>query len=290
MSIFNGRQDVKKKHISMATDKSQQAYERNRDKSKPVENPKLKVYFKRLQQNQTNQHLNQVFNEIVNYAYFLSVIMLTNKPEPNNDGTVAFQKGTIIKFPMLTYGEEKQYYPVFTDWEELLKWNQMENPKTLILSFDDYAAMVINNAEVGGFVINPFGENFIIDRSLAVRLKTKKDIDTKGVSQQVITKETAVTLGEPRRYTTDMVSAVSDFLKHRPDVRRVWLRLMIRDEEQSYLFIAEFAGDKDTLFGEIADAARPYLHGMYLDMVSYQDEFGRDAVKGVQPFYDLKHD
>lgn len=40
------------------------------------------------------------------------------------------------------------------------------------------------------------------------------------------------------------------------------------------------------MFGNVAAVARPYLKNMYIDMVPYEDDFGKNAVEGVAPFYE----
>lgn len=139
-----------------------------------------------------------------------------------------------------------------------------------------------------GVAINPFGDSLVLDRQLLVHLKSQKDLYTRGVSQQVIPEETKVLLGEPREYPTRMVAAISDYLRQQPTARRAWLRLMVRDSEQSYLLVAEFSGSRDALFDGMANAARPCLKGMYIDMVPYDDGFGKKAVEGVKPFYERR--
>ncbi len=258
------------------------------DVNKPVENPRLKTLFEQLRQQNTNEILNLVFEEIAIRAHYLSVIALSEEPQPIDNVTATIRQGTVLKFPMLITQDGRQFYPAFTDWEELLKWQKTETPKTLILSFDDYVSMILPREETDGVIINPFGDNFMLDRKLLNHLKTQKDLNTKGVSSQTITKDTEVLLGEPKDYPAEMVAKISDFLKKKPEVRRAWLRLMIRDNEQSYLLVADFTGDKDTLFGGIAHVARPYLAKMYIDMVPYENGFGKDAVNGVRPFYERK--
>ncbi len=293
MSLINklfGKKSEYQPSTSPAADNfaSQQTRSSGVDVNKPVENPKLKALFEQLQQQQTDELINQVFEEIAVRAHFLSVIMLSEEPQHNDDGTATFRQGSVMQFPMLTTQDGKHFYPAFTDWGELLKWRQIETPKTLILSFDDYATMVLQKEETDGVIINPFGDNFLLDRPLLAHLKTQKDLNTKGVSQQTITKETQVLLGEPKEYPTAMIAAILDFLKRKTEVQRAWLRLMVRDNEQSYLLVVEFSGDKDDLFGGIASVAIPYLKEMYIDMIPYRDGFGKDAVEGVQPFYNRK--
>lgn len=259
------------------------------DVNRPVENPKLKELLSQWRQEQTDDLLSQAFEEIVIRAHFLSIITLSEEPAPSGDNIATFLRDTVMEFPMLTTREGKHFYPAFTDWGELAKWQSVgSTTKALILSFDDYASMVEHGADVDGVAINPFGDSFLLDRPLLAHLKTQKDLNTRGVSQQVVAKETKVLLGEPKEYPTAMVAAISDYLRKQPTVRRAWLRLMFRDNEQSYLLVAEFSGQKDALFGAIAEAARPHLNGMYIDMVPYEEGFGQDAVERAKPFYEKK--
>lgn len=75
-------------------------------------------------------------------------------------------------------------------------------------------------------VIDPFGANFIVDRKLSEHLKTKKDIMTKGVSEQKVEKDTTVWLGEPKVYPTEMIEAVKDHLQKELAVKKAWMRLI----------------------------------------------------------------
>ena len=257
------------------------------DVNQPVENPKLKALFAQWRQAQTNDLLNQVFEELVLHSHFLSIVTFSVEPTPSDNGTAVFQKGAVLSLPMLTTQDGKSFYPAFTDWEELKKWAALTAPpKTLVLSFDDYAGMVLGKEEAAGVVINPFSDNFLLNYQTLAHLKTQKALRTKGVSKQVATKDETVQLGTPKEYPTAMVEAISNYLKMQPVARRAWLRLMIRNNEQSYLLILDFSGDHDTVFGNVAAVARPYLKNMYIDMVPYEDDFGKNAAEGVAPFYE----
>ncbi len=257
------------------------------DVNQPVENPKLKSLFAQWRQAQTNDLLNQVFEELVLRGHFLSVVTFSAEPTPSDNGTAVFQKGAVMSLPMLTTQEGESFYPAFTDWEELKKWSALTAPpKTLVLSFDDYAGMVLGKEGASGVVINPFSDNFLLNYQTLAHLKTQKDLRTKGVSKQVATKNETVQLGTPKEFPTVMVEVISDYLKTQPVARRAWLRLMIRNNEQSYLLVLDFPGDQDTVFGNVAAVARPYLKNMYIDMVPYEDDFGKNAVEGVAPFYE----
>lgn len=81
-----------------------------------------------------------------------------------------------------------------------------------------------------------------------------------------------------------MVKAMIHFMKTQKAIKKAFLRKMIKDDEMSYLVIVDFIGDKETIFKGIADAALPYLNGMYLDLHE-ADKWAMDICKDVKPFY-----
>lgn len=259
------------------------------DVNQPVFNPRLKgllaaARLKRAQES-IKDITNLIFEEIATQAHFLSVIELSEEPVANGDGTATFQKDSLMRIPMISTQDDKHFYPVFTDWEEIRKWTNCPSNKTMILDFDSYAGMVLKDDKTEGIAINPFGADFILDRKTIEHIKTRKEIITKGVSEQKVEKDTQVTLGEPKDYPTEMVEAIKAYLNGETDVKRAWLRLMYRSGEYSYLVVVDFEGDRNTVFGKIADAARPHLENMYIDMIPFSDDFGKQAVEGVEPFY-----
>lgn len=255
------------------------------DVNKPLENFRLNVLLKEVKENQTETGMNMLFEEIVMNAHFLSVIFLSEPPKQNEDGTAAFQKNTTMQMPMLSSAGGKHFYPVFTDHDELAKWQRMEKPNTLILTFDDYVAFLEKNEQAEGIVINPFSDNFVLNRKLVAHLKTQKDLRTKGVSQNKISKDTKVMVGEPKEYPAEMVEALRECMRDEPAIERAWLRFMVKDNVQSFLAVVDFTGNREEIFSKIAAAARPHLKNIYLDMIPYQDGFGKKAVENAAPFY-----
>lgn len=255
------------------------------DVNEPVKNPKLKELLSQFFKNSSSDSMNNVCEEIALNAHFLSVITVSSEPESNGDGTSTFKENSIIQFPLLTSQDGQSCYPAFTDWAELLKWEGLISPKTLILSFDDYAAMVKQNENVVGVVINPFSDVFVLNQQMIEQMNSTKELAKNGVHKIETTKETTVLIGEPNNYPTEMTNAISNYFNTTKTVKRAWLRLMRKGQEQSFLLVVDVSGDYEKLFVKIAAVARPYLNNMYLDMVPYQDGFGKAAVDKAVPFY-----
>ncbi len=263
----------------------------NIDVNKPVENPRLKDLLKGFRSQEETKRISAaeaVAEELAMNAHLLAVIDIDEDGiEHREDGTAVFRKDSHISFEMFKDAKGTDYLPVYTDWDELRKNDRYRDlhVRTLILSFDDISAITANKA---GTVINPFSDNFIITPENVVSMKKHKEYLTKGYTSNVIEKETTVQIGEPADYPKEMTEAIIRYAKTNRDIRSIWLKLMIRDDEKSYLLIIDFSGDKDAVFSSIADAAAPHLHnGIPIDMVPFTDKFGRDAATG-SPFYRRK--
>lgn len=256
------------------------------DVNQPVENRRLKALLEKWRDNGTEENTSNVLEEIVLRAWFLSVFESSEEPRHESGEKAVFEKDTVLSFPMLSGADGKMFHPVFTDWEELGRWQGLATPlKTLILSFDDFHAMISKREDVAGVVVNPFGVSFSIPRERMSSLKERKELAKTGATSIVVEKETPVKLGTPKVYPDRIVRAISEHLRQHPEVSRVWLRLMIREKEQSFLLVVDFAGEAQEVFGGIADAARPFLNEMFLDMVPLDSSFGQQATEGVEAFY-----
>jgi len=261
------------------------------DVNKPVENPRLKELLKQrssVSQSEQLPILNAIAEEMAMNASFLAVVDFGDSHVENNpDGTAVFKEDSQISFPMLGLNDGGYVQPLFTDWEELRKWDPFKagDVKTFILSFDDVYALM--SSRKTGIVLNPFGDAFMIPFETMEHIKHVKDSQHSSakVEHQVVQKDTKVTIGEPRDYPKQMVEAISAHAKKVPAIKAIWLKLMIKEGEQSFLIIVDATGDARSYFQGIADAAIPYLpQEMYIDMVPANEGFGKGAATGT-PFY-----
>ena len=85
-----------------------------------------------------------------------------------------------------------------------------------------------------------------------------------------------------------MVNAICRYAKNVKKINAIWLKLMVKDGEQSFLLIVDSIGDEQTIYNGIAQAGQQYLPaGMYIDIISYEEPFGKNAATG-KPFYKKK--
>lgn len=248
------------------------------DTTQPVTNPVLLQALSELHQNNTPENQNRVLDEIVMRAHFLAPIELAPAKEGECEDVVQFQ--------LISSQDGRTFLPAFTDWAELRKLCGPKDQKTVILTFDDYASMLAGDSRAAGFVVNPLGTPLTLDRDFVSFLAKQKQ-EKAGYSRQTISKNTKVLLSTPQDYPQELVDALRLAVAPVKEVDKLFLRLMTRPGQgaSSYLIIVKHSGNQDIVFKTIADAARPHLNNLYVDMVPYESDFGRDAAKDIDPFF-----
>ncbi len=263
------------------------------DVNKPLENPKLKKLLKQLhQQPYANKKMRKILDgiaeEIMFHAHFLSVVHLEKEPEHPADGKAFFPENTQVSFPLLSNKEGQDAYPVFTDWEELSKWKELGGipPKTFILDFEEYVSMVTGHPDTVGFIINPFGNDFLVDRERMERWSVIKRMREKNYSVAVYDKQPAVYYGEVENPPKELITSLTRCAKRDKRIYAIWLRRMERGEEHGLLAVVDFIGNQDQVFTELKEAAKVYTGSPALQFVSHAEDQRR--VGGDKPFYKQK--
>ena len=157
------------------------------------------------------------------------------------------------------------------------------NTDGLILDLDDIHSLV--SRDKTPIVINPFGDALLFTFDMLDQIKKVKDANTAGVQHQVVQKDTKVKLGEPKEYPQQMVDSIKRYAENEIEINALWLKLMVKDGEQSFLIVVDAEGDARKYFPNIANSAMPYIpKGMFIDFVPYDSEFGKSAATG-EPFF-----
>lgn len=245
------------------------------DISKPINNPKLLELMHSM--NDDKSKVNSFIDELLKVKLLCPTLMRLNKSSDDGNNKITLNEGTTIQLLALTSKTKQNYLMAFTDWNELRQWRNEENQQTLIFSFDDYKSIVMQKKSVyDGFVINPYGENIVLD---------KNSINNISQGSQIVNKGESVMLGEPKDYPNKMVNKLKECFEKIGGVKRAYLLWMVRGGKSSYLLVLEIEGVPQDIFPKIADVCKPYLKGKLLDMIPMDTVFGKSAIENKQPFY-----
>lgn len=140
-----------------------------------LKNQALLSAVERMGRENTRESREAVLDAVISSARFLAPVNILSPEE----ATVSGEEGTAIQFQLLPNQEGQPFFPAFTGWEELRKLCGPKNQQTLLLSFDDYAAMILRDNRGAGFVIDPFGCCLSFDRAMAEHLVGRKAEQTR---------------------------------------------------------------------------------------------------------------
>ena len=137
------------------------------DMNKPVTNPELLAAVERMNRENSRESREAVLDLVISTAQFLAPVSIASSPKNSGEGTQ-------IQFQLLTNQDDQVYFPAFTGWEELRKLCGPKNQQTVVLGFDDYARMILQDKRAAGFVIDPFGMCLSFDRTMMEHLVSRK--------------------------------------------------------------------------------------------------------------------
>lgn len=234
----------------------------------PFDNTKLVKLMDQVKKDHNRKRKEALFEQLKK-AQFLSPI---SDPELTAQDKGVHREETM---GIISIGDiyDNWYLPVFTDWDELYKWKR-KKVKAIVLSLKDYLPVIQNKEDLNGLVINPFGQNIVINKAILQQLF-------------VVEQKSHVMIGIPKKYPDKLVKAVRKKLSHIPFVNSAYLLWIVRENgEQGYLMILDAPGHEQEAFQTVGKLAEEYLEeGEVMDFLSLESRFGHDAVDGQTPFY-----
>lgn len=250
-----------------------------------ISNPQLVEALAALHQENTPQNQGKVLDLVLNHASFLAPVILA--PVPKGQNVPDNLKGkTAIQFQLITTKDGRPFFPAFTDWQELRKFCGPKEQKVVMLRFDNYAQMVLQDGRTAGMVVNPMGLSLTLDRQSLENLAKKKAELARGYAQEQVEKDTQVMVGDPEEEPEELLDAVCDLAEKREDIQRLWLREMVRqDGMKRYMIVVDHTGVQEEVFQAIAQAAAPHFGKLPVDMIPYGTSFAQAATEDAMPFY-----
>ena len=125
------------------------------NKNEPIRNPALKQAMERLHKGQHGREEQMVTLQLLLGAQLLAPVSVT---QGKGDAQVHFQ--------LLSTQDDRAFFPAFTDPEELKKCFDRPDQQTLVLTFSDYARMILKDKSAQGLVVNPLGSSLTLEQPL----------------------------------------------------------------------------------------------------------------------------
>ena len=251
-----------------------------------IKNPALKEAIEKMQEDGSKQNIDVMITECVRAEFILPANVRQIPNAHTQNGKTVMGSSTQVQFRLLENNQTKQkFFGVFTDIDELNKWNGVAGSSKVVTDFDSLAGMVMDpNSNTEGFVINAFGKSVTFPKPMVISIKQQYDYMRR--KKNIIENGTQVKVGEPDEYPIDLMAALINHLSTEPQVNAAFLRMIEKDGKKGYFIVVDFLGDMDQTFEGIADVSKPFIDDEEaLTIMPFTMEFARNAVKGIDPFY-----
>ena len=138
------------------------------EKIQPVSNPALREAMERMHGGENSRESQMATLQLLLCAQLLAPVNVIEGRE------------TQIQFQLLTTQDGRAFLPAFTDLAQLHKGFPAEDQQTLVLTFADYARMILKDNAAAGLVVDAFSESLTLERPLVeylekVRLEQEKN-------------------------------------------------------------------------------------------------------------------
>lgn len=187
-------------------------------KKPTIKNPELVGAMTDFKQKR-NPETEKVMLDVLKDASFIAPISLNtslDEVEPDAEGKRQLQASLLA----VSNKEGEKFFPAFTDWLEFLKWKNEPDAETMVITFDQYCALLLKQKiEVKGIVINPAEANITIRREKMAQMKGVTLPEENAQKKHTIT----ALFGTEKITNNDVIIAASRLRKESSDEARMTL-------------------------------------------------------------------
>lgn len=229
--------------------------------------------------------LEKVVAEMVENAKFLVPVEIAVEPEKDKDGGLCIPASTDVTFVIFSLDEKQRFIPIFSDTETYNKWEKAENVHAMTMDFASLVNLLEKSTTGEGLVLNPFTDNMMVKREMALKWFEQFQIARNGSASHAIPASMAEQVYNLNPYPFQLMNTLCEAARSTPAVKAMWLRGINLNNEESYLLIVDFTGDRQKAISPLGEAARKFLGNMPLHIVPLDEGFGGKAAKGINPIY-----
>lgn len=140
----------------------------SKEKQTPVTNSDLKRAMELMHKGNHSREEQMVTLQLLLKAQLLAPVSVT---QGKGEAQVHFQ--------LLSTQDDRAFFPAFTDLDELRKCFDRPDQQTLVLTFADYARMILKDKSAQGLVVNALGNSLTLEPPLVEYLDKVQKEETK---------------------------------------------------------------------------------------------------------------
>ena len=185
-------------------------------------------------------------------------------------------------------------FMIFTDLYSLKQANPAGYAHAKIARFADLHKLLEENPDKTGIIINPgSGAPMLLDMQLLELTQKVAEGDLSEITVRSMNENSGkVIVTKPEMPNHDMTNHITDYVKDKNLINRIWLRTIRKEEEirPHYLIIIDWMDgiekeQRKQIRREISEVALPFARGLHIEYVSYHYDHGKAWTGSSEPFY-----
>ena len=236
------------------------------NKIERIENEKLVELMGRIREDSSEENMIAVLKEAAVSKFIV--------PVDGSEGD--------YRFHAVSDSKGLKYMVVYSDTDsfEVAFENKKEPQNGVLAGFADLIDVVMApKMGLSGFVINPGSEEVLFGHEMLKMIAVQMGIGGDGTAK----------VGEPDRYPPKLKEALDGYLLIEPTVSDIWVRLMRENgtDRLIWLIVVNAEGEGEPLkytLDNLRKYCLPYLDNMDAMVVSSNEDFAKQVIKGVKPF------
>ncbi|MDR3189653.1 MAG: SseB family protein [Lactobacillaceae bacterium] len=198
----------------------------------------------------------------------VQVIGAAWQAEADGSQSIEYAENVEVQYQVIKNGTGKLFFPAFTNQAEYDKWaatSQAQGLVTSLLSYDQFSALTLPNDQIEGIVVNPLGDNVVLD-------KTNLQYITDMVIQ--MNSEASIHLEDTLTEQAEFKALLArDLPNNLPAIKTVWAVDLVRGAERSLVYVLdadnEAANAEFFAYAQVSGVAPDFSNVMTVGQVGY---------------------
>lgn len=259
-------------------------------KKPTIKNPELRMAVQEWKENRTPMNEEKMFEELKK-AKFIAPVIMEDIPD-DIDLTQGSKYETKAKFILVKDQKGTHFFPAFTEWLEVLKWNNDPSTQPVVVTFENYCALLLNKKpEARGIVIDPKGMNLMVPtpifaKAMGINLpelgKNAPQGGTKKVNMDVI---------DLKEYPQELIDKYKAYLEVTQSIHGAYMLGMVNKEDQnmkSFFLVLDLDPVSDearkVIFDQLGKISQPYTTAP-IGLMPIEAPVGQQIAFSHEPFY-----
>lgn len=259
-------------------------------------NEKLIDAMNALKKEENQQTQTAFIEQVIGARFFAPVDVLdANGDMIQGTGKMAIPKDAKFNFKLIENKAGEQYFTVFTDVGEFMKWSKSNMIKTIVVVFPQIAQLAQQKADdIKGFVINPMSQNIIFTQEIISNLLTAM----KSVAEQQKERREAAAkqqqepvklmFGKAQNIPDAVYGSFRKKLVKTPEVKEAYFCQLMQGEQEFYLFALDIDAQPEEckkIANSLCETAKLFLSKFPIIAAPLNSPYGEGAKKVGEPFY-----